>query len=197
MKFSEGLLLIVILSKKLRYILFILIALIVTLIIIQSIRWTVRTVYPIHYNKLIEKHAKNYDIDPYLVAAIIRNESKFNRYAVSQKESRGLMQIAPVTGRWASEMLEIENYSEDRLFEPDLNIQIGCWYLNMLNNEFNNNLVLVITAYNAGSGNVKKWLRDPQYSRNGKQLDEIPFMETKIYLKKVLRDYRIYKRVYE
>lgn len=179
-----------------RFFIFI-ILIVVSIIAFQNMEWILRTVYPIHYRDSIEKYAKEYEVDPYLVAAIMKNESKFDPNAVSKKDAKGLMQIAPITGEWAAEKLSIQNYSEDMLFQPELNIKIGVWYLNVLKKEFGDNLGVIIAGYNAGNGNVKKWLNDPEYSKDGKTLYEIPFNETKIYQKKVLRDYKIYSKIYK
>jgi soluble lytic murein transglycosylase len=165
-------------------------------LVIANSKWILKTIYPIHYSELIQKYSLEYMVDPYLVAAIIKNESKFNPNALSRKDAKGLMQIAPITGRWASEMLDIENYEEEQLYEPELNIRIGIWYINVLNNEFEDNLSLVVAAYNAGNGNVAKWLQNPEYSIDGKELTVIPFPETRIYSRRVLRDYQIYQRLY-
>lgn len=171
--------------------------LLIVIVAFQNTKWILKTIYPLHYYDLIEKYATEYEVDPYLVVAIIKNESKFNPNAVSKKDAKGLMQIAPITGRWASEKLEIPNYTEDMLFEPELNIKIGTWYLNVLKHEFGENLEVIIAGYNAGNGNVKGWLDDSNYSKDGKTLYEIPFNETKIYKEKVLRDYKRYNKIYK
>lgn len=177
------------------FILFIL--LIVATIALKNTEWVLKTIYPIHYSDLIEKYSNEYEIDPHLVAAIMKNESRFDSSAVSKKDAKGLMQIAPITGQWAAEQLNIQSYSEDMLFDPELNIRIGVWYLNVLKNEFDGNIDVMVAGYNAGNGNVKKWLGNPEYSKDGKTLYEIPFNETKIYQKKVLRDYEIYGKIYK
>ncbi len=158
---------------------------------------TVSFIFPIGYKDYINMYSAQYDIDPFLVAAIINVESKYNKDAVSNKNARGLMQIANQTGKWGAEELGIKGYSEEMLFEPEINIRIGIWYLNQLNNEFNGELSLVLAAYNAGSGNVTKWLADENYSKDGRVLSEIPFEETKEYLEKVTFNYEVYSIVYE
>ena len=105
--------------------------------------------------------------------------AKYDTYAVSNKEAKGLMQISPQTGKWASEVLSIEGYSEDDLFDPEINIRIGTWYLSVLLKEFNNNIDLVLAAYNAGSGNVNKWLNNREYSLDGNSLSRIPLRKLK------------------
>lgn len=180
----------------LRFIVFFIALAVISIVAFQNIDWILRTIYPVHYEDLIQKYSTEYEVDPYLVTAIIKNESKFDPNAVSKKDAKGLMQIAPITGEWAAEKLNIENYSEDRLFDPELNIKIGIWYLTVLKQEFGDNIENIIAGYNAGNGNLKKWLENPEYSKDGKTLNEIPFNETKIYQKKVLRDYRIYRKIY-
>ncbi|MCC5911765.1 MAG: lytic transglycosylase domain-containing protein [Clostridiaceae bacterium] len=169
----------------------------VVFLALQNINWLLRVVYPFHYRDIIETYAEEYNVDPYLMVSIMRNESKFNPNAISRRDAKGLMQIAPITGGWAAEKLNIEDYREDMLYDPDLNIRIGAWYLNILHREFDDRLQLIIAAYNAGNGNVSKWLQNPEYSQDGETLDVIPFGETRIYSQKVMRDYEIYKRIYK
>lgn len=153
--------------------------------------------YPLSYQMTIKKYSEQFNVDPYIVAAIINVESKYDRDAISNKDARGLMQIAPITGQWASEELKIQDFNVEDLFKPELNIMIGTWYLNMLNKEFDNNLQLVLAAYNAGSGNVAKWLQNKKSSDDGVSLKDIPYPETREYVKKVENNIRIYKTLYE
>lgn len=155
------------------------------------------TKYPLAYRNIIVKYSEKHEIDPYLVASIINVESKYDKFALSPKEAKGLMQISPQTGQWSSEILEIENYNGEDLFDPDLNIKMGTWYINRLFKEFNGNLDLVLAAYNAGSGNVNKWLVDEEYSRDGVSLHKIPFKETEDYLVRVKNSYKVYSNVYK
>lgn len=153
--------------------------------------------YPLAYRNLIVEYSKENEIDPYLVASIINVESRYDKLAKSSKDARGLMQISPQTGQWASEVLEIPDYSQEKLFEPELNIKIGSWYINRLFKEFEGNLDLVLAAYNAGSGNVNKWMLNKEYSSDGVNLDKIPFKETEDYLVRVEKSYKVYSRVYK
>lgn len=152
--------------------------------------------YPIGYKNLILKHSKEYEIDPYLVASVINVESKYDKNAVSIKDARGLMQIGPQTGQWASEVLGIDNYTPELLYDPDINIRIGTWYLNTLFKEFNGNMQLVLASYNAGSGNVRKWLKDDNCSLDGSTLSTIPFKETEDYVTRIDKNYKIYSTIY-
>ncbi len=165
------------------------------IIVIGSV--IVSALYPVAYKDYINQYSKEYNIDPFLVASIIKVESSYNKLALSSKGARGLMQIGPSTGVWASEVLKIDPYNSDMLFNPAINIRMGTWYLSQLNKEFDNNLDLVLAAYNAGSGNVNKWLLDSEYSIEGKELHTIPFKETENYLKKVKWNYAVYSRAYK
>ncbi|KNF09475.1 lytic transglycosylase catalytic [Gottschalkia purinilytica] len=164
--------------------------------IISNKNKILKIIYPLKYEEYIIKYSKKYDLDPWLVAAMIKVESKFDNEAKSRKDARGLMQIIPKTGQWASEQIELENYSDELLYNPEVNIRIGCWYLNKLRSQFEYNMNLVIASYNAGSGNVSKWLKDNRYSDDGVNLKNIPFKETRLYVEKVLKHYENYKKIY-
>lgn len=150
--------------------------------------------YPIHYQSYVEKYSKEYDVDPYLVYSIIKTESKFKEKAVSIKGASGLMQITKKTADWAAGELKIKDFD---IFDSKTNIQIGIWYLKRLDKEFNGNLKLMISAYNGGSGNVRKWLNSSEYSEDGENLHYIPFRETSQYTDKVLKNYRKYRELYK
>lgn len=165
-------------------------------IIINSATWLLKVLFPMYHRDLIYKYSEMYDVNPYLITAIIRTESKFYTKAKSRKDARGLMQISPMTGLWAAKVLGIENYNPEMLYEPKTNIMIGCWYVHTLEKEFDGNLRNVIAAYNGGSGNVTRWLKDIRYSSDGKNLDHIPFVETRGYVDKVIYNYNIYNNLY-
>lgn len=164
-------------------------------IIIASV--VVSALYPIAYRDSINEYSREYNLDPFLVASIINVESNYDKNATSSKNAKGLMQIGESTGLWASEVLGINNYYPEMLYVPEVNIRIGTWYLNQLNKEFNNNQDLVLAAYNAGSGNVNKWLLDGEYSNDKENLHTIPFKETANYLKKVNLSHQVYSRFYK
>ncbi len=142
--------------------------------------------YPISYEDTIKKYSEEYGLDPFLVAAMICIESGYDKDAISSAGARGLMQIMPETAEWASNKMGLEDFNIDKLFIPEINIKIGTWYLNTLFKEFDNNIELVLAAYNGGIGNVTKWLGDINYSNDGKTLEHIPFKETREYVEKVL-----------
>lgn len=155
-----------------------------------------KIMHPLKFEEHVNKYAKEFDLDPLLVFSIIKVESNYDKYAISSKDAKGLMQITDKTGTWASEELDLKDFSTSNLFDPEINIKIGCWYLNRLNKEFDGNLALTITAYNGGSGRVRKWLKDKAFSNNGKNLEKIPFIETDKYVKKVIKEYKTLKYIY-
>lgn len=137
----------------------------------------VDALFPMRYYGYVKKYCKECDIDCATVLAVIWTESKFVPSATSGAGARGLMQLMPSTAMWVSNELN-EVYDEDRLFEPEYNIRLGVYYLSYLSRKFEGDYILA--AYNAGEGNVKKWK------------DEIPFPETRDYIKKVNMIKKIY-----
>jgi len=152
-------------------------------------------VAPYGYSDYIMEYSEKYDLDPVLVAAVIKTESNFEADAVSSKNAYGLMQITQETAHWAAGKMGIDDFTTDRLMDPETNIMIGCWYLHNLFDEFNNQ-ELALAAYNAGRGNVQKWLNNPEYSDDGITLKKIPFKETESYVKRVGLYYKLYEFLY-
>lgn len=151
--------------------------------------------FPFNHSATIAKYSSMYSVDPVLVSAIIKTESNFDVDAKSQKNAYGLMQLTPETARWVADKMGINNFSLDMLADSETNIKMGCWYLDNLNQEFKNT-ELVLAAYNAGRGNVQKWLKDPNCSEDGESLKNIPFKETDRYIKKINLYYKVYKFLY-
>ncbi|GAA0070614.1 lytic transglycosylase domain-containing protein [Clostridium sardiniense] len=171
--------------------------LIIIVVALLGIKFGVKKyAFPYKHKEVIDKYSKEYNLDPLFVLSIIKAESKFNPNAHSHKDAFGLMQITESTGKWIAEQMGMKNYSTDMLYNEETNIKMGCWYLNNLNDEFGDR-DLVISAYNAGRGNVNKWLKDQNYSKNGKDIHYIPFPETKNYVDKVNIYYKVYKYLYE
>lgn len=151
-------------------------------------------IYPVRYCDIIDKYCEKYNLRPELIFAIINTESGFDANEVSPKGAKGLMQIMKNTADWAAAKENIENYDYDNITSPELNIHIGCWYISWLYKNFETKEV-VLAAYNAGSGNVEKWLSNSDYSKDGKSLYSIPFNETKNYIKKVTYAEKFYKYI--
>ena len=143
-----------------------------------------KQIYPREYSGIVEKYSELYGVPENVVYAIIHAESKFQADAVSQAGAVGLMQIMPSTFRDLQGRLG-ESLSDESLAEPETNIKYGTYYIGFLLNYYND-IELAVTAYNAGIGNVNKWLADPKYSSNG-ELTHIPFGETRAYTAKVIK----------
>lgn len=151
--------------------------------------------FPSAYQDLVHKYSNQYDIDEYLVMAVIKAESNFIPDAHSGKAS-GLMQLTDETAAWVCEKLDINEQKID-LFKPSDNIKLGCFYLKYLIDNYDGNIDVALAAYNGGPGNVKRWLSNKNYSKNGKDLDYIPFKETREYVEKVNRHWKKYKEIYK
>ncbi len=164
---------------------------------IRQSSWYNKKMYPLRYEEYIIKYSEEYSLDPYLVSAIIYVESRFNSNATSPKDAMGLMQITPQTAIWGAKTLGIKDFQIEDLYDVELNIRLGCWYLDRLKKEFNDDIELVLAAYNGGSGNVSKWLKDSKYSNDGETLYHIPFEETREYVSKVIVTYEQYKKLYD
>lgn len=152
--------------------------------------------FPYHHRDIIEKYAAQQNIDPLLLAAIIKRESNFNPRARSEKGARGLMQIMPETGTWIAGQMEIESFHPDELYEVDTNIRFGAWYMAHLLKQFEGELLPALAAYNGGQGNVRKWLSEKNWNENQLTASDIPFPETRNYVTRVLRTYKIYRYLY-
>ncbi len=148
--------------------------------------------FPVDYLDIIEKYSEKYDLDPAYVCAIINTESRFTAKIESEKGARGIMQIMPDTAEWAVKQMGYENFDYRRLDDIETNIDIGCWILSFLMDSFDSDEELAAAAYNAGIGNVRKWLKSSDYSYNGESLHSIPYGETQRYVKKI----DLYKKIY-
>lgn len=152
--------------------------------------------YPGGYLGTIESFPNNQGIDSRLVTAVIREESAYNPLAVSSAGALGLMQVMPQTGQKIATQLGQPTFIRERLFEPCYNIRLGSTYLRQLGAKFGNNLVYVIAAYNAGPDAVAKWIQQFGNKDRDEFIESIPYTETRNYVKKVLRSYGEYKRIY-
>lgn len=151
--------------------------------------------YPYLYRPIIEKYSAMYDVDPLLVVAVIRAESKFLPQSKSHKGAQGLMQLMPETAQWIADSVGDKNFSQADLKEPEKNIQFGTWYLANLQKEFKNTM-LVLAAYNGGRGHVKEWIQTKQLDLTHLKQEDIPFGETREYVQRVLKNYTKYNTLY-
>ena len=154
----------------------------------------IRQIYPQKYSEYVEKYAEENNIDSLLVYAIIKAESNFKPKVVSKSNAVGLMQLMDATAEDTANKLGIEYDSED-LKEPEINIMLGTKYFSSLYETYKN-IPIALTAYNAGSGNVDKWIQEDVIASDGTDIENVPFRETNNYVRKILRDYEIYKDIY-
>ena len=152
-----------------------------------------RLFYPQKYADTVERYATLYDLPSHLVFAVIKAESGFDADAVSRVGAVGLLQIMPSTFLWLTDLTG-EGLEPDRLYDPEVNIRYGCYFLRYLLDIYEDE-TLALAAYNAGMGNVAKWLSSEEYSENGR-LTNIPFEETKNYINRVLRFRDTYDALY-
>ncbi|MDP4126525.1 MAG: lytic transglycosylase domain-containing protein [Bacillota bacterium] len=155
-----------------------------------------KVIYPYPHRDIIEKYAVRYGVDPLLVVAVIREESKFLPQSESHKGARGLMQLMPSTAESIAQSIRDTAYTEGDLLNPEKNIQYGTWYLASLQKAFSNNMTLVIAAYNGGRGHVQEWIKAGQIDPKNIREQDIPFKETRDYVGRVLNSYQKYIKLY-
>ena len=150
--------------------------------------------YPQKHSEYVEKYAQEFEIEKELIYAMIKAESNFKAEVVSNKEAIGLMQILESTANEVAEELELE-ITKEEILNPETNIALGSKYLSNLIKKYGN-IELAIASYNAGIGNVDNWIKDRTIKEDGTDIENIPFKETNNYVRKVLRNYQIYKGLY-
>lgn len=153
-----------------------------------------RRLYPRPYWSEIEAGARSQNLNPALVLGLIRQESHFERDIRSIANAIGLMQVLPSTGEWAAAKIGFKNYS---LSNPADNIKLGTWFLDYTHREYNNNSLLAVAAYNAGPGNVNRWVKRFGTADLDQFVEQIPFAETRGYVENVLGNYWNYRRLYD
>jgi len=165
------------------------------LVVLTMPKW-IAFFYPQPHRELVFSFAYKHNIDPYLVFAIIRTESKYQTNATSPAGAKGLMQIMPETASWIAEQQGISEFNPDELNNPEVNIRFGCWYIASLSHEFSGNIPLIVAAYNAGRGKVREWIVNEKWDGNPQELEKIPFKETRQYVENVLKNYNAYRAIY-
>lgn len=152
-------------------------------------------VYPMEYTELIRSRAAAEGLEPAYVAAVILAESSYDPQAVSSVNAQGLMQIMPETGAWIAGKFD-ETYVEGCLFDPETNIRYGCWYLGYLLRRYDGDKTCSTAAYHSGQGTVDGWLKDPEYSTDGRTLNIIGGPRANTYVGRVLEYYEKYTQLY-
>ncbi len=159
-----------------------------------DLRW--RLVYPIDYYDEIQRYAGAVGNDAPLMLALVREESYFNPEAQSAVGAKGLMQLMPATAKEISAYYGYGLVSEDELYKPELNIKIGNTYYAQLRSMLNGLDISAIAAYNGGIGSIGRWKKNLNYADTDEFVEQIPYPETKNYVKKVFRSYWNYLRIY-
>ncbi len=161
--------------------------------------WAWHAMYPFAFEKQVRANAKKFGIDPFWILSIMREESHFNPETLSRSNAHSLMQILPSTGKWIAGKLGEKGYTQKKLWEIDLNIRYGSWYLKFLADMFNGDLYLASSAYNGGQGNVTRKVEQGPHANLPvlDRLDRIPLPETRDYYKKVMSSHWNYIRLYK
>lgn len=155
-----------------------------------------RQLYPLPWSDWIQEHARQRSVEPHLLAALIREESRFDRHAVSGSSARGLTQFVLPTARRLAPQLGLNNLRAAQLHDPEISIALGAVYLAELAGRYGNNAPQVIAAYNAGERQSELW-RSYCYSREPEEyLSKVGFPETRQYLERVLISRAEYRELY-
>jgi soluble lytic murein transglycosylase len=155
-----------------------------------------RLAFPLPYRKSLEEYCRAQMLDPYLMAALIRQESEFNPKAISPANARGLAQVMPATGRQLSRKLKIPRYRTAMLFTPDTNLKMGTYYLKQLSDELQGKWEATLASYNAGKSHVTTWMASANFREPAEFVESIPFNETRVYVQSVLRNAEVYRKLY-
>ncbi|HUT02642.1 MAG TPA: transglycosylase SLT domain-containing protein [bacterium] len=160
-------------------------------------RWFVEALYPRVFSDQVERMSKAHNVQPAIVYAIIREESRFQVESVSSSAARGVMQLIAPTATHVAQSLGLDDLTLEQLYVPKTNIELGVAYLRRLLDRFDGRLVFALAAYNGGPGNVQRWLKTcPSTVEDEEFINMIPFAETRRYTQKVLASYHIYKWLY-
>ena len=156
-----------------------------------------KNIYPIKYSEYVEKYSEENNLDKYLVYAIIKTESNFDPHVTSSSNAKGLMQLMEETAIERSNIIDEQTIEIHDLYDPEINIKLGTSYFAYLLGLFDNNIILALTAYNAGLGNVQEWINKGIIKKDGSDIENIPYKETNNYVRKILKSYQMYMKIYE
>jgi soluble lytic murein transglycosylase len=156
----------------------------------------IRIIYPFPFRALVLAEARARNVDPFLAAGLIRQESMFNATALSPVGAVGLMQVMPETGRAVARNLDIDQFTPDMLRNPEVNAYLGMAYLADQLRTYGARTDAVLAAYNAGPHRVERWRAFPEWSDRALFAERIPFAETRGYVKIVEANARLYRHLY-
>jgi soluble lytic murein transglycosylase len=152
--------------------------------------------FPLPYKNDVLTSAKTQSLDPFMVAALIRQESEFNPRAVSPAKAYGLTQVRPPTGRSLARKAGMRTFTSGMLYQPATNLRLGTLYLRMLLDEYGGEWEKTLAAYNAGKGRVTNWQTWGTWREPAEFVESIPFTETHDYVQAVLRNAEMYRKIY-
>lgn len=177
----------------------VLVGIVVTAVLIGTGRTVVPVVseqiYRIHYREGIARVAERYDLDPYLVAAVVQAESGYDPQAVSPAGAVGLMQLMPETADWVTGLDSWQGDDSPDLTDPDDSLELGACYLRYLKNTFGDGIRPALAAYNAGRGVVGRWV-EAAGGKDSFDLTDIPYPETRTFVERVEHYWELYSRIY-
>jgi soluble lytic murein transglycosylase len=156
--------------------------------------WYTKSVYPLEHTGAIRAAARRYDLEPALVAAVVYAESRFDEHARSTQGAVGLMQVLPETADQIAGESGGVTFTTADLEDPAVNVRYGCYYLRHALDAYDGDLRAAIASYNAGMGAVAEWRADG--GGRPLRLRDIPYPETRAYVKKVLEARRVYRDTY-
>lgn len=163
------------------------------------IRWSTGEIkeyrFSLPYEEYVTKYCEEYGVDSLFIYAMMKQESSFEPDAVSVDNARGLLQLTEETYDWVKWRMGESGGSFDDMFDPETNIRYGVWLTAYLFDRFENEKT-VLAAYHAGMNITAEWLKNPEYSENGKTLTVIPYDDTRYHVKKVMGYYKEYKELY-
>ena len=169
------------------------IIILIVIVVICINKLMIKVLYKKEYSEYVSKYSEQYEVDENLIYALIKAESNFEADAVSNKNAMGLMQLMPATAEEIAEKIEVE-ITENNLLDPDVNINLGTKYISILLEKYEC-VEVALAAYNAGIGNVDKWIDNGTIKADGSNIENIPFKETNTYVRKIMRDYKIYNEM--
>ena len=155
-----------------------------------------RLAFPLPYRQSLDRYSREQSLDPYLVAALVRQESEFNPDAISRAKAYGLTQILPSTGRSINRRLRMRHYSTRMLLRPDANLRMGTYYFRTLLDQMSGEVAATLASYNAGKSRAQAWLNWGEYREPAEFVETIPITETRNYVEMVLRNADLYRRLY-
>lgn len=164
---------------------------------VGALAWGAYTLFPFPYRAQVTVAARQSALDPRLLLAVARAESRFRPDVVSRRGAVGLMQLTPSTAAWIASQRRPETpYSPSDLRDPAYNLSAGAWYLARLLQDYADRLPVALAAYNAGPTPVNAWLASGAWAGTRADVARIPYPETREFVRRVLTNYAVYRALY-